>query len=84
MTYNVVDDLTKLQITFPFMEVVKIPQQRENVLKILDDTSSYNPRIEEIVINMKQRVQKRLRVNVPPFFISLEKDDFILHSCLGQ
>jgi hypothetical protein len=35
MTYNVIDDLSKLRITFPFMEVVKIPQQRENLLKIL-------------------------------------------------
>jgi hypothetical protein len=43
MTYNVIDDLAKLKITLPFMEVVKIPQQRENMFKILDDSS---PRIE--------------------------------------
>jgi hypothetical protein len=35
MAYNVVDDLTKLQITLPFLEVVKIPQQKENLLKVL-------------------------------------------------
>jgi len=26
MTYNVIDDVSKSRITFPFMEVVKIPQ----------------------------------------------------------
>jgi len=40
MTYNVIDDLTKLRITLPFMEVVKIPQQRENILKIIDELSN--------------------------------------------
>jgi hypothetical protein len=34
MTYNVINDLAKLIITLPFMEVVKIPQQRENILNI--------------------------------------------------
>jgi hypothetical protein len=50
MTYNVIDDLAKLRITFPFMEVVKIPQQRENILKILDDS---NTRIEGVVMNSR-------------------------------
>jgi hypothetical protein len=39
MTYNVVEDLNKLRITLPFIEVVKIPQQRENIFKLLDDPS---------------------------------------------
>jgi len=51
MTYNVIDDLTKLRITLIFMEVVKIPQQRENILKILDEPSN---RIEVVVVNPKQ------------------------------
>jgi hypothetical protein len=34
------------------MEVVKIPQQRENILKILDDTNS---RIEAVVMNTRQQ-----------------------------
>jgi hypothetical protein len=54
MNYNVVDELTKLQITFPFMVVVKIPQQREKLLKILDDA---NPRIEVVVMNTRQQQQ---------------------------
>jgi hypothetical protein len=37
MTYNVIEDLIKLRITLPFTEVVKIPHQRENILKLLDD-----------------------------------------------
>jgi DNA-binding LacI/PurR family transcriptional regulator len=39
MAYNVVEDLSKLRITLPFTEVVKIPQQRENILRLLDDPS---------------------------------------------
>jgi hypothetical protein len=29
MAYNIVDDLTKLHITLPFLEVVKIPVEGE-------------------------------------------------------
>jgi hypothetical protein len=39
MTYNVVEDLGKLRTTLPFNEVVKIPQQRENILILLNDPS---------------------------------------------
>jgi hypothetical protein len=39
MTYNVVKYLSKLRITLPFIEVVKIPQKRENILKLLNDLS---------------------------------------------
>jgi hypothetical protein len=85
MTYNVIDDLTKLWITLSFMEVVKIPQQRENILNILDDTSSSDPRIEANFMNTKQQqssIPARPRGKVPPFYISLENHDFTLHNCL--
>ena len=39
MKYNVVEDLSKLRITLPFTKVVKIHQQRENILRLLDDPS---------------------------------------------
>jgi hypothetical protein len=38
MNYNMVDEIAKLIITLPFVEVVKIPQQRENILNKLVDT----------------------------------------------
>jgi hypothetical protein len=37
MTYNVVEDLRKSSITLPFTEAVKIPKQRGNILRFLDD-----------------------------------------------
>jgi hypothetical protein len=51
MIYNVIEDLSKLRITFPFMKVVNIPQQRENILKLLDDPFE---REEAIVTSPKQ------------------------------
>jgi hypothetical protein len=48
MTYNIIDGISKLIITLPFMEVVKIPQQREYLLRILDDSDT---RMEIAVIN---------------------------------
>jgi hypothetical protein len=39
MAYNVVEYLSKLRITFPFTKLVKILQQRENILRLLDDPS---------------------------------------------
>jgi hypothetical protein len=53
------------------MKVVKIPHQRENILKILDDTNS---RIEAIVINTRQQhniTSIRPKGKVPPIYISL-------------
>jgi hypothetical protein len=52
MTYNLIDDLNKLRITFPFMEVVKIPQQRENILNILDEPTNI---IEFVATNCRQK-----------------------------
>jgi hypothetical protein len=82
MMYNVVDDLSKLRITFPFMEVVKIPQQRENILKILDEPGS---RMEAIVASPR-KIQTtsvvKMRGKVPPFYISIENHDVVLHNCL--
>jgi hypothetical protein len=72
MNYNLVYELAKLMITLPFMEVFKIPQQRENLLKILDDTNS---RIEAVVMNTRkqQNIKSiRPRGKVPPAYISLE------------
>jgi len=51
MTYNVVEDLSKLRITFPFTEVVKIRQQRENIFRMLDDPSE---KAEVVVTSPKQ------------------------------
>jgi hypothetical protein len=82
MIYNVVDDLSKLRITLPFTEVVKIPQQRENILKLLDEPAR---RIEAVVANPKQSQNTsviKLRGKVPPFYISIENHDVALHNCL--
>jgi hypothetical protein len=82
MMYNVVDDLSKLRITLPFTEVVKIPQQRENILKLLDEPGG---RIEVVIANPKQNQTisvVKLRGKVPPFYISIENHDVVLHNCL--
>jgi hypothetical protein len=54
MIYNLLDELAKIIVNFPFMEVVKIPQQRENIFKILDDS---NTRIK--VVFMSSRKQQK-------------------------
>jgi hypothetical protein len=51
MAYNVVEDLSKLRINLPFIEVVKIPQQRQNILTFLDDPYE---RAEDVVTSPKQ------------------------------
>jgi hypothetical protein len=71
MTYNVVDDLTKLRINLAFMEVVKIPQQRENILKILNEPTT---KIEVVVTNSKPQqniTPAKLRGKVPLFYITI-------------
>jgi hypothetical protein len=82
MKYNVVEDLSKLRITLPFTEVVKIPQQRENILRLLDDPFG---RMEVIVISPKQ-IQNTSKIDLrgkfPPFYISIKNRDVSLHNCL--
>jgi hypothetical protein len=51
MTYIVVEDLSKIRITPPFTEVVKIPQQNGNILRLLDDPSEKE---EGVVTSLKQ------------------------------
>jgi hypothetical protein len=51
MTYNVVEDLSKLRITIPFTKVVKTPQKRENIMGLLDDPSKK----EEIVVTSMKK-----------------------------
>jgi hypothetical protein len=82
MTYIVLEDLRKLRITLPFTEVVKIPQQRENILRLLDDPSKKS---EVVVTSPKQRHNKsttKLRGKIPPFYISIENHDIALHNFL--
>jgi hypothetical protein len=82
MKYNVVEDLRKMRITLPFTKVVKIPQQRENILRLLDDPSG---RMKVFVISPKQ-IQNtstiKLRGKIPPFYISIENHVVSLHNCL--
>jgi hypothetical protein len=82
MMYNVVDGLRKLIITPPFTKVVKIPQQRGNILKLLEEPAR---RIEAIIANSKHNQNTstmKLRGKVPPFYISIENHDIMLHNCL--
>jgi hypothetical protein len=62
--------------------VVKILQQRENILRLLDDPSE---KVEDVVTSPKQIQNKstiKLRGKIPPFYISIEKHDVPLHNYL--
>ena len=72
----------KLLIKQRLMKVVKLSHQRENILKILDDTHS---RIEATVMTTRQQhivSLVRPRGKVPPFYISIENHDLTLHNWL--
>jgi len=62
--------------------VVKIPQQRENIFRLLDDPSE---KIEVVVTNPRRDQNQptaKLRGKIPPFYISIENHDVALHTCL--
>jgi hypothetical protein len=82
MMYNVMEELIKLRINFPFKEVVNIPQQRQNILKLLDDPSK---RTEVVFTTPKQNqspTTAEMIGKIPPFYISIENHDVALHNCL--
>jgi hypothetical protein len=70
MKYNIIYDLSKLRITFPFMEVVKIPQQRKNILKFFDEPIH---RMEVTASGSRQQPSNlnRMKGKVPPFYLSI-------------
>jgi len=47
------EQLTKLQITLPFLEVVKIPQQKDNLLKVLGNEDKHDTRVEACFMNIE-------------------------------
>ena len=81
MNFNMIDDSYKLRITFPFMEAVKTPQQREKLLRVLDE--SYK-RMEVAVISSKEQQNLSLvkpRGKAPLFYITIKNHDIVLHNC---
>jgi len=80
--YNIMDNILILIITLPFMEVFKVPQQRENLLKILDVADT---KMDVTVINSKQQQSYYLakpKAKVPPFYITIENHKVVLHNRL--
>jgi len=62
--------------------VVKILQQRENILRLLDDPSK---KVEDVFTSPKKIQNKstiKLRGKIPPFYISIENHDVSLHNSL--
>ena len=56
------------------MEVMKIPQQKENLFKSLEEGSPRGNQIEVVVMTEKPQIFTKpmhSRGKVPPFFISL-------------
>lgn len=69
------------------MEVLKIPQQKENLIKALEDEIPRESLLEATTISQKPQVssqQKHLGGKVPPFFISLETEGLIIHNCMVE
>ena len=59
------------------MEVMKTPQQRENIFKDLEEENLKEDRMEAIIMTQKPPPK---RGRVPPFFISLETNDMIIYN----
>jgi hypothetical protein len=85
MDYNIVDDLTKLNITLPFLEVVEIPQKKENIVKVLNNEHKHDSKVYAIFMNDQLQHAPpfmRTRGKIPPFYVSLEKLELLLHNCM--
>jgi len=73
MTYNVIDDFTKLRINLPkFMEVVKILDELNTRMEVVVT----NPRKHQNITTVKPKGK------VPPFYTIIENHDVILQNFL--
>lgn len=68
-------------MTFPIMQVMKIPQQKYNIFKALEDENPKERHIEATIMTQKPQLK---RGKVPPLFISLEIDNLIIHNCMDD
>lgn len=53
MSCNIVDNLHKMKVPLKIMEVMKIPQQKENWVKDLEEETLREGRIKEVVMAHK-------------------------------
>ena len=70
MSYNTVCHLHKMQVTLPIMDVMKILQQKNNLIKALENEIHGRNQLEVVVISKKHQnnIQHRhLEEKVPPF-----------------
>ena len=50
MSYNILDHLQKMKVALPIMGSIKIPQQKENLFKDLEDECPRGKHIEATVM----------------------------------
>lgn len=53
MSYKIVNHLNKIQVTLSIVEVMKIPQQKENLIKYLESETPKGNQREDVVISYK-------------------------------
>lgn len=79
MSYNVFNHLHKMEVTLLIMEVMKIPQEKENIFKFLEEENLKENKIEAVVMTQKPQPNRGWFLL---FCISSEIDDIINHNCM--
>ena len=85
-TFSFEAELNKIKVPVPLLELLKNPTYRESFKKLLQPSilalDSVNLEDERPAIYLGSHVQDRDDDTIPPFYISLNIHDKLLHNCL--
>ena len=85
-SFNLESEIQKLKIPFPLIELMKNDAFKSSILNSLEpkmhiDTDFVNLQDENPVVTLGPMIED-LKDSCPPFYISLNIHDKVLHNCL--
>jgi len=82
MDFDLGSWVTNAKALVPVSDLIKIPSQREKLLKLIESPSNEEEDRNNDIPIMIQSMEERKGRSYPPFFIYLHINDLILHNCM--
>jgi len=81
MSFDLGNWMPTVKALIPVLEIIKIPSQREKLIKFIEGPSNQEENDKDEPI-MLQTITERKDGKCPPFFIYFHINDLILHNCM--
>ena len=86
-SFNLQSELSKIKISIPFNELLRNNEYREKITKMVKNEGNFQPDTLELTdhaptIVLGHKVKDTDEDDVPPFYVSLNVHDMILHNAM--